>query len=112
MKASPISCDETMAVRRRATLSLSPSLRERAPDALVDELAHGVGHAGRRRHGGDARGERRPVPSAWSHMVRKPYDIVPGARVRRASAAWPSLTCLGSKGSAMAATKRLALPSK
>ena len=50
-----------------------------------------------------------PVPSAWSHMVRNPSTSAAPAPEPVPA---PSLTTLGSKGSAMAATKRLALPSK
>ena len=50
-----------------------------------------------------------PEPSALSHMVRKD-SIVRAPENSGVAACWR--TCRGSKGSAMAATKRLALPSK
>ena len=53
----------------------------------------------------DAKDE--PEFSARSHMVRKPSTTPAPA----GDAAW-SATTRGSKGNAMAATKRLALPSK
>ena len=56
----------------------------------------------------DAKDE--PEPSAWSHMVRKPSTMP--APASDAGVGCMPATWRGSKGSAMAATKRLALPSK
>ena len=59
MKASPISCDETSARRWRVTVvALAFVHRALVPDPLGDELAHRIGHVGRRRHPRDAGGER------------------------------------------------------
>ena len=53
-----------------------------------------------------------PEPSALSHMVRKPVTMpAPSDPSEPASGARPA-TWAGSNGSAMAATNRLALPSK
>ena len=115
MKASPISCDETRARRRWVTLSFSPSFTGLSPQtrsatnsriasATLTDAAIPATQAA----------NEEPVPSAWSHIVRKPVTtIVPGVvndvGEPECSCFW---TLRGSKGSAIAATNRLAFPSK
>src|SRR5579859_1908710 len=105
-----MSWDETMDVRRRLRDSDSPSLcrttlqtrsltNSRMASATLVEAA-----MAERQEANDE-----PVPSARSHMERKP-SIVRAPEYSVAAAC--SLTSLGSKGRDMAATKRLALPSK
>src|ERR1700722_10343135 len=105
-----MSCDETMAVRRRLRASLSPSLRRTTLQtrSLTNSLmasATLVDAAMADRH--EANDE--PDPSAASHMVRK-ASIVRAPEYSGAAAC--ALTCRGSKGNDIAATKRLAFPSK
>ena len=99
-----------MAVRRLATASVSPSrggrtsqtrslTNSRMASATLVEAAMADTQ--------EAKDE--PEPSALSHMVRK-VSIVRAPE--NSGAAASSLIWRGSKGRAMAATKRLALPSK
>ena len=82
MKASPISCEETSARRWRATASSSPSFAgmlfqtlsatnsRMASATLVDEAMPAT-HAA----------NDEPVPSVWSHMVRKPVITLTPAEI-------------------------------
>ena len=112
MKASPISCEDTRARRWWVMLSLSPSFtgllsqtrsatNSRIASATLADAAIPATQAA----------NEEPVPSAWSHIVRKPVmTIVPGVVDEpECSCFW---TARGSKGRAIAATNRLAFPSK
>ena len=112
MKASPISWEETrrapprhgfaLALVRRRTLQTRSLTNSRMASATLVEAAMAATH--------EAKDD--PVPSARSHMVRKPSIDAAPRGLRRAGSACSFSTWAGSKGSAMAATKRLALPSK
>ena len=114
MKARPISCEETSARRWRVRSSLSPSMvgdfsqmrsatNSRMASATFVDAAIPATQAA----------NEEPVPSAWSHMERKPVITkVPDARRTSSRSSSCMATVRGSKGRAMAATKRLAFPSK
>ena len=113
MKASPISWEETRARRRLVTPALSPGLTGSLPQTLsatnsriasatlVDAAMPATQAA-----------KEEPVPSASSHMARNPSMTRAPTDAGEGEVDDECWTWRGSNGSAIAATKRLALPSK